>query len=265
MVQMDTPLLAGLLAEALIERAPNLDRVYMCNSGTEAVEAALKFARCATGRPRVLYCDHAFHGLTAGSLSVNGAKEFRDGFGPLLPGTAGPLRRPRRPAPGAGAGRRGRPDHRTGPGQGRAGGARRVPGRGVGPPPPPRGPADLRRGADGVGADRPVVQLRVRRGAARPGDRGQDPVRRVRPGRRHSRHVAGLPAGVLVDGPHAGPRLHLRHQRPGHGRRPGHPVGDRRRGADRQRRHGGRRAHAGPPGRGRALRAGQPTSGAAGC
>jgi acetylornithine/succinyldiaminopimelate/putrescine aminotransferase len=91
LVQMDTPLLAGLLAEALIERAPDLDRVYMCNSGTEAVEAALKFARCATGRPRVLYCDHAFHGLTAGSLSVNGAKEFRDGFGPLLPGTQVPF------------------------------------------------------------------------------------------------------------------------------------------------------------------------------
>jgi acetylornithine/succinyldiaminopimelate/putrescine aminotransferase len=91
MVQMDTPLLAGLLAEALIDRAPDLDRVYMCNSGTEAVEAALKFARCATGRPRVLYCDHAFHGLTAGSLSVNGAKEFREGFGPLLPGTQVPF------------------------------------------------------------------------------------------------------------------------------------------------------------------------------
>jgi len=91
MVQMDTPLLAGLLGEALIERAPHFDRVYMCNSGTEAVEAALKFARCATKRSRVLYCDHAFHGLTAGSLSVNGAKEFRDGFGPLLAGTEVPF------------------------------------------------------------------------------------------------------------------------------------------------------------------------------
>jgi acetylornithine/succinyldiaminopimelate/putrescine aminotransferase len=91
MVQMDTPVLAGLLGEALIRRAPYLDRVYLCNSGTEAVETALKFARCATGRPRILYCDHAFHGLTAGSLSVNGAKEFRDGFGPLLPGTALPF------------------------------------------------------------------------------------------------------------------------------------------------------------------------------
>ncbi len=87
LVQMDTPLLAGLLAERLLAKAPGLDRAYFCNSGTEAVEAALKFARAATGRRRVLYCDHAFHGLTAGSLSVNGSEDFRDGFGPLLPDT----------------------------------------------------------------------------------------------------------------------------------------------------------------------------------
>jgi ornithine--oxo-acid transaminase len=85
MVQFDSPLLAGLLAEKLLARAPHLDRVYFGNSGTEAVEAALKFARYATGRPRVVYCDHAFHGLTTGSLSVNGEAEFRDGFDPLLP------------------------------------------------------------------------------------------------------------------------------------------------------------------------------------
>ena len=91
LVKMDTPLLAGLLGEALIKRAPYLDRVYLCNSGTEAVETALKFARCATGRPRILYCSHAYHGLTAGSLSVNGASDFRDGFGPLLPGTLVPF------------------------------------------------------------------------------------------------------------------------------------------------------------------------------
>lgn len=91
MVQMDTPLLAGLLGEALIERAPYLDRVYFSSSGTEAVEAALKFARYATGRPRIVYCDHAFHGLTSGSLSVNGAVEFRAGFGPLLPATMVPF------------------------------------------------------------------------------------------------------------------------------------------------------------------------------
>ena len=60
--------------------------MLLTNSGTESVEAALKIARAATGRPRILYCDHAFHGLTLGSLSVNGNEEFRDGFGPLLPG-----------------------------------------------------------------------------------------------------------------------------------------------------------------------------------
>jgi acetylornithine/succinyldiaminopimelate/putrescine aminotransferase len=85
LTQFDAPPLAGLLAEALLERVPHLGRVYFGNSGTEAVEAALKFARYATGRGRIVYCDHAFHGLTAGSLSVNGANEFRNGFGPLLP------------------------------------------------------------------------------------------------------------------------------------------------------------------------------------
>jgi ornithine--oxo-acid transaminase len=85
MVQFDSPLLAGLLAEKLLAYAPHLDRVYFGNSGTEAVEAALKFARYATGRSRIVYCDHAFHGLTTGSLSVNGEAEFRDGFDPLLP------------------------------------------------------------------------------------------------------------------------------------------------------------------------------------
>jgi len=88
MVQFDCALLPGLLAERLLAKAPGLDRVYFCNSGTESVEAALKFARYATGRPRILYCDHAFHGLTTGSLSVNGADEFRRGFNPLVPDTA---------------------------------------------------------------------------------------------------------------------------------------------------------------------------------
>ncbi|HLI42636.1 MAG TPA: aspartate aminotransferase family protein [Streptosporangiaceae bacterium] len=89
--QFDCPPLAGLLAERLLAKAPGLDRVFFCNSGTEAVESALKFARYATGRRRVVYCDHAFHGLTAGSLSVNGSAEFRRGFDPLLPDAAVPL------------------------------------------------------------------------------------------------------------------------------------------------------------------------------
>jgi len=65
--------------------------VFFCNSGTEAVESALKFARYATGRGRILYCDHAFHGLTTGSLSVNGSAEFRRGFDPLLPDSSIPF------------------------------------------------------------------------------------------------------------------------------------------------------------------------------
>src|SRR4051794_14352152 len=90
MLQFDLPVLPGLLAEKLVSLTPGMDRVYFCNSGSEAVEAALKFARCATGRPRILYCAHAYHGLTAGSLSVNGAAEFRKGFDPLLPDTMVP-------------------------------------------------------------------------------------------------------------------------------------------------------------------------------
>ncbi len=89
--QFDCGPLPGLLAEKLLAKAPGLDRVFFCSSGTEAVESALKFARYATGRGRVLYCDHAFHGLTTGSLSVNGSAEFRRGFDPLLPDTPVPL------------------------------------------------------------------------------------------------------------------------------------------------------------------------------
>ncbi|MER7990446.1 aspartate aminotransferase family protein [Streptomyces noursei] len=88
LTRFDCPPLPGLLAEKLLAHAPHLDRVFFGNSGTEAVETALKFARYATGRPRVLYCTHAFHGLTTGSLSVNGEDGFRDGFAPLLPDTA---------------------------------------------------------------------------------------------------------------------------------------------------------------------------------
>ncbi|MGH9029266.1 MAG: aspartate aminotransferase family protein, partial [Acidimicrobiales bacterium] len=89
MVQLDCALLPGLLAEQLVARAhEGIRRVYFCNSGAEATEAAIKFARRATGRPRVIFCDHAFHGLTTGSLALNGGEEFKEGFGPLLPGAA---------------------------------------------------------------------------------------------------------------------------------------------------------------------------------
>lgn len=88
LTRFDCQPLPGLLAEKLLSHAPHLDRVFFGNSGTEAVETALKFARYATGRPRILYCTHAFHGLTTGALSVNGEDGFRDGFAPLLPDTA---------------------------------------------------------------------------------------------------------------------------------------------------------------------------------
>ncbi|MFE1251275.1 aspartate aminotransferase family protein [Streptomyces sp. NPDC058735] len=91
LTRFDCQPLPGLLAEKLLAHSPHLDRVFFGNSGTEAVEGALKFARFVTGRPRILYCAHAFHGLTTGSLSVNGEPGFRDGFAPLLPDTAVPL------------------------------------------------------------------------------------------------------------------------------------------------------------------------------
>lgn len=92
MVQMDAPLLAGALAERLLARLPAaIDRIFWTNSGTEANEAAIKFAKGATRRPRIAHCAHAFHGLTNGSLSANGNTEFRDGFEPLLPSVAIPL------------------------------------------------------------------------------------------------------------------------------------------------------------------------------
>jgi len=85
--QLGVTLLSGLLAEQLLARAPgSVGAMIPANTGTEAVEAAIKVARAATGRPRILYADHAFHGLTLGSLSINGNDEFRDGFGPLLAG-----------------------------------------------------------------------------------------------------------------------------------------------------------------------------------
>jgi len=87
MLAMGVTALPGLLAEELLRRTPpRLERCLFTSSGTEAVEAALKLGRAATKRPRVLSADHAFHGLTLGSLSANGNPEFTARFQPLLPG-----------------------------------------------------------------------------------------------------------------------------------------------------------------------------------
>ena len=86
-VQLGVSPLPPLLAEALLARTPRrLERVLFTSSGTEAVEAALKLGRAATGRPRIVSLEHAFHGLTLGALSANGNAEFTSRFGPLLPG-----------------------------------------------------------------------------------------------------------------------------------------------------------------------------------
>ena len=81
-------MLPGLLAEQLVARAPErIAAMVPANTGTEAVEAAIKLARATTGRGRGSSTpSHAFHGLTLGSLSLNGDEQFREGFGPLLPG-----------------------------------------------------------------------------------------------------------------------------------------------------------------------------------
>jgi ornithine--oxo-acid transaminase len=85
--QLGVTLLNGVLAEQLLARSPaSVGAMVPANTGTEAVEAAIKIARAATRRPRILYANHAFHGLTLGALSINGNDEFREGFGPFLPG-----------------------------------------------------------------------------------------------------------------------------------------------------------------------------------
>ena len=79
---------AGLLAKELVELAPgDLGKVFFASGGAEGVDAAMKMARIATGRERMVYCHRSYHGLTFGALAVTGNHEFRDGFGPLLAGT----------------------------------------------------------------------------------------------------------------------------------------------------------------------------------
>ena len=87
-VRMNCSALQGLVAEKLTQHAGgDLTRVFFCNSGTETIEGAIKFARCFTRRQDIIYCDHSFHGLTTGALAINGADFFRERFGELMPGT----------------------------------------------------------------------------------------------------------------------------------------------------------------------------------
>jgi acetylornithine/LysW-gamma-L-lysine aminotransferase len=74
------------LMEKITSLVPGLDKVFFCNSGTEAVEAALKFARLTTGRKKVIATMRGFHGRTMGSLSATHNKKYREPFEPLLQG-----------------------------------------------------------------------------------------------------------------------------------------------------------------------------------
>jgi LysW-gamma-L-lysine/LysW-L-ornithine aminotransferase len=76
----------AMLMKKIASLVTGLDRVFFCNSGTEAVEAALKFARISTGRKNFIATMRAFHGRTFGSLSATFNKKYREGFEPLLPG-----------------------------------------------------------------------------------------------------------------------------------------------------------------------------------
>jgi ornithine--oxo-acid transaminase len=89
MLQSHVPDLAGVLAARLCRLAGgNLRKAFFASSGSEGVEAAIKFSRAATGREGLLYCDGAFHGLTCGALSLMGDPFWRGKFGSMLAGTA---------------------------------------------------------------------------------------------------------------------------------------------------------------------------------
>lgn len=76
----------ALLMDKMASLVPGLDRVFFCNSGTESVEAAIKFARISTGRTNVVATMRAFHGRTMGSLSATYNKKYKEAFEPLVPG-----------------------------------------------------------------------------------------------------------------------------------------------------------------------------------
>ena len=75
------------LAQKLVDLAPgNLNRVFFCNSGAEANEAALKFARATTGNPQIIACMRGYHGKTMGALAATWGPEYQKPFAPMLPG-----------------------------------------------------------------------------------------------------------------------------------------------------------------------------------
>ena len=75
------------LAKKLAKLAPgNLNLVFFCNSGAEAIEGALKFARSTTGRPEIISAMRGFHGKTMGALAATWGPEYQKPFAPMMPG-----------------------------------------------------------------------------------------------------------------------------------------------------------------------------------
>ncbi len=221
--QLGVTLLSGVLAEQLLARAPgSVEAMVPANSGTEAVEAAIKIARAATGRARVLYAEHAFHGLTLGALSLNGDEDLPRGLraaAARLPRRA--LRRSRCAAARARTRRCGRVRRGARAGQGRQPAPAGLPaGRAASVP---RGGDALRvrRGADGPRAHRALLRARALGPGTGHGVPRQGALRRDGADRRGARLARRLRRGLRRHGARGAPRLDLRRQRPRRGRRPG--------------------------------------------
>ncbi len=89
LLQIALSRLMGALGQSLAAIAPgDLEKTFFCNSGSEAVEAALKLARASTKRTRIVSTENAYHGLTFGALSATGREHYREPFAPLVPGFA---------------------------------------------------------------------------------------------------------------------------------------------------------------------------------
>lgn len=87
LLQASLGMVVAALARNLALITPgNLQRSFICNSGAEAVEGALKLARAASGRQKLIYCEGSFHGKTLGALAVTGRGKYQKVFQPLVPG-----------------------------------------------------------------------------------------------------------------------------------------------------------------------------------
>jgi acetylornithine/N-succinyldiaminopimelate aminotransferase len=83
---------AAPLARLLVESCPGVDRAFLCNSGTEAIEGAIKFSRRyaldmhGQGKHTIVACTGSFHGRTIGAVSITGREKYRQPFEPVMPG-----------------------------------------------------------------------------------------------------------------------------------------------------------------------------------